>query len=80
MGVKALQPLGIASGRTAKRRISKAQAEQNVILFLGELAIQREGRKSFRSLSCEVVTFLRRCRQEEERGRELLMPMEEKDF
>lgn len=65
MGLKALQPLCVASSRAGKRRISKAQAEQNVILFLRELGIQREGRKSLGSLYCEMVKFLRRCCNEE---------------
>lgn len=64
--MEALQPLWVASSRAGKRRTSAAQAEQNVILFLRELAIQKEGRESLDSQSCEVVKFLRRCCNEEE--------------
>lgn len=77
MGPKGLQPFWVATSGAGKRRISKAQAKQDVLVFLGELAIQREGRKSLGPWSCDMVRFLRRCCGERW---ELLMQPEKKDL
>ena len=49
-----------------KGKHSKGQVEQNVILCLRELAIQRAGRQFFDLLSWEIVKFCRCWKEEEE--------------